>query len=116
MKWLIAFDLDGVLADVSRSCRAVVHETARLKQSGGLNNDWDLTYRIIDLLISLLGKIPACRRQGRRRSPFVGGLCRGEVGSGNLVRQIFQEVYPGAGRFAATYGIPPRVHTGKGYL
>jgi len=95
MKWLIAFDLDGVLADVSRSCRAVVHETARLKQSGGLNNDWDLTYRIIDLLISLLGKIPACRRQGR---------------------QIFQEVYPGAGRFAATYGIPPRVHTGKGYL
>jgi phosphoglycolate phosphatase-like HAD superfamily hydrolase len=25
MKWLIVFDLDGVLADVSRSYRAAVH-------------------------------------------------------------------------------------------
>jgi phosphoglycolate phosphatase-like HAD superfamily hydrolase len=176
MKWLIVFDMDGVLADVSRSYRAVVHETARqffrpaqrwkelpsplfsfsdlarLKQSGGLNNDWDLTYRVIDLLMRPLGKVPACRlpdpwerfqctmgrldlaplirllagspqplsdlaqRPDQRKSSFVGGLCRGEVGSGNLVKQIFQEVYLGAGRFAATYGIPPRVHTGKGYL
>jgi phosphoglycolate phosphatase-like HAD superfamily hydrolase len=56
------------------------------------------------------------RRWGRRRSPFVRGLCRGEVGKGNLVKQIFQEVYLGASRFAATYGLPPRAYRGQGYL
>jgi phosphoglycolate phosphatase-like HAD superfamily hydrolase len=192
MKCLIVFDMDGVLADVSRSYRAVIHETARrffrpaprwgelpsrlfsfselarLKQSGGLNNDWDLTYRVIDLLMGLLGPVPGggrgdpwerfqrtigrldlgpllrflarareplsdlARRSGRRRSPtgksarsptgksakssFVSGLCRGEVGSGNLIKQIFQEVYLGAERFRATYGIPPRLYGGKGYM
>jgi HAD superfamily phosphatase len=183
-KWLIVFDMDGVLADVSRSYRAVVHETvrrffrpaprwgelpprlfsftelARLKQSGGLNNDWDLSYRALDLLMGPLDPPPAGRRgdpweryrrgmagldlgpllaflirsreplsdlarlQGRRRSPeassvkspFVRGLCRGEVGSGNLVKQIFQEVYLGAELFAATYGIRPCAYRGKGYM
>ena len=176
MKGLIVFDLDGVLADVSRSYRAVVHETsrrffrlaprwdelpsrlfsytelARLKQGGGLNNDWDLTYRVIDLLTSLLGPLSAdrhrdpwerfqrtmgrldlgpllrflarwpeplselARRPGRRKSPFVSSLCRGEVGGGNLVKQIFQEVYLGAARFTATYGLPPRAYRGRGFL
>jgi len=46
----------------------------------------------------------------------VAGLCRGEVGSGNLVKQIFQEVYLGAERFEATYGLPPRVYRGKGLM
>ncbi len=175
-KWLIVFDMDGVLADVSRSYRAVVHETARrffrpaprwaelpprlfsfgelarLKQSGGLNNDWDLTYRVLDLLMGPLGPAPAGgrgdpwerfqralgrldlgpllaflsrsreplreldRRWAHRRSPFVRSLSRGEVGSGNLVKQVFQEVYLGAARFEATYGIPPRVYRGRGYM
>jgi phosphoglycolate phosphatase-like HAD superfamily hydrolase len=169
MKWLIVFDLDGVLADVSRSYRATVHETARqffrparrwrelpsplfsftelarLKESGGLNNDWDLTYRVIAQLMGPLAPMRARRLQDpwerfedtmgrlelepllrflssssrplsahpRRRSRFVEGLCRGEVGSGNLVKQIFQEVYLGGERFQATYGIPPRVHQGN---
>ena len=174
-KWLIVFDMDGVLADVSRSYRAVIHETARrffrlaprwgelpprlfsftelarLKQSGGLNNDWDLTYRVLDLLLGPLGPVPAggrgnpweryqrtmrrldlgpllrflsrsreplseLDRRWGRRSAFVRSLCRGEVGSGNLVKQIFQEVYLGAERFTATYGIPPRAYRGKGYM
>jgi phosphoglycolate phosphatase-like HAD superfamily hydrolase len=183
--WLIAFDMDGVLADVSRSYRAVVHETARrffrpaqrwaelpprlfsfrelarLKQRGGLNNDWDLTYRVLDLLMRPLGPLPAGalpagpapagrlepwerfrramgrlelgpllaflsrsreplseleRRPGRRQNSFVRSLCRGEVGKGNLVKQIFQEVYLGAERFTATYGIPPRAYRGKGFM
>ena len=46
----------------------------------------------------------------------MAGLCRGEVGSGNLVKQIFQEVYLGAEGFEATYGLPPRVYRGKGLL
>jgi phosphoglycolate phosphatase-like HAD superfamily hydrolase len=175
-KHLIVFDMDGVLADVSRSYRAVVHETARrffrpaprwgelpsrlfsytelarLKQSGGLNNDWDLTYRVLDLLMGPLGAVPADRHRdpwerfrrtmgrvdlgpllrflaarpeplselarlpGRPRSPLVRGLCRGEVGGGNLVKQIFQEVYLGAARFTATYGLQPRAYRGAGLM
>jgi HAD superfamily hydrolase (TIGR01548 family) len=56
----LLFDLDGVLADVSRSYRETTIRTARdfgveasgedvrnLKRSGGFNNDWDLTHRLI---------------------------------------------------------------------
>ena len=79
-KNLIAFDMDGVIIDVSGSYRDVVRQTARLffrpagawkklpeplfklsdlaavKQSGGLNNDWDLTFVVINLLFSLIDK------------------------------------------------------------
>jgi phosphoglycolate phosphatase-like HAD superfamily hydrolase len=177
VRCLIVFDMDGVLADVSRSYRAVVRETARrffrpaprwreltsplfslaelalLKQGGGLNNDWDLTYRVIELLMMPLGPVPSDRhrdrdpwerflramgrldlgpllrfldrsreplrdlaRRPRPANPFLRGLCRGEVGSGNLVKQIFQEVYLGAARFRATYGLPPRAYRGRGFM
>ncbi len=67
-KNLIVFDMDGVIVDVSASYRDVVRRTTQLffhparaseslpeplfalsdlaavKQSGGLNNDWDLTF------------------------------------------------------------------------
>lgn len=72
---LIVFDMDGVLIDVSDSYREAVRKTARrflagakngeqlpdplfplsdlarLKQSGGLNNDWELTARTLHLLL-----------------------------------------------------------------
>jgi HAD superfamily hydrolase (TIGR01548 family) len=75
---LIVFDMDGVLIDVSRSYRETVRKTARLflsgtkgfgelpdplfpltdlaelKQTGGLNNDWDLTARVLHLLFALV--------------------------------------------------------------
>jgi beta-phosphoglucomutase-like phosphatase (HAD superfamily) len=56
----ILFDLDGVLADVSRSYRECViataagygvpvtpDEVARMKAAGNANNDWELTWRIL---------------------------------------------------------------------
>jgi HAD superfamily hydrolase (TIGR01548 family) len=76
---LIVFDMDGVLIDVSRSYRETVRKTARLfftgakgfdqlpdplfslddltrlKQSGGLNNDWDLTSQVLSLLFARIG-------------------------------------------------------------
>src|SRR4030042_6482206 len=79
---LIVFDMDGVLIDVSASYREVVRQTVRafflpapaspelpdplfslselaaVKQGGGLNNDWDLTYFIIQLLFTLVEKPP----------------------------------------------------------
>ena len=80
-KNLIVFDMDGVIIDVSGSYRDTVRKTAglffkgavsweslpdplfpltdlaRVKQSGGLNNDWDLTFLVINLLFTLV-KIP----------------------------------------------------------
>lgn len=79
---LIVFDMDGVLIDVSGSYRETVRRTARrffsgakgfdrlpdplftltdlaeLKQSGGLNNDWDLTALVLHLLFAKV-KTPA---------------------------------------------------------
>jgi HAD superfamily hydrolase (TIGR01548 family) len=79
---LIVFDMDGVLIDVSGSYRETVRKTARLffagakgfeklpdplfpladlaelKQTGGLNNDWDLTALTLHLLFAKI-KIPA---------------------------------------------------------
>jgi HAD superfamily phosphatase len=75
---LIVFDMDGVLIDVSGSYRETVRRTARLffdgawgfgklpdplfpltdlaelKQTGGLNNDWDLTALTLHLLFALV--------------------------------------------------------------
>jgi len=75
---LIVFDMDGVLIDVSGSYRETARQTARLffngaigfeklpdplfpladlaelKQTGGLNNDWDLTALILHLLFALV--------------------------------------------------------------
>jgi len=77
---LIVFDMDGVLIDVSGSYRETARKTARLffdgargfaklpdplfplkdlaelKQTGGLNNDWDLTARALHLLFALVKK------------------------------------------------------------
>ena len=72
---LIIFDMDGVLIDVTGSYREVVRRTVNLylekilgvkiinenwltlsdidfvKKSGGLNNDWDLTYNILNTIL-----------------------------------------------------------------
>jgi len=81
---LIVFDMDGVLIDVSGSYRETARKTARLffdgasgfgklpdplfplkdlaelKQTGGLNNDWDLTALTLHLLFTLV-KTPTGR-------------------------------------------------------
>lgn len=75
---LIVFDMDGVLIDVSGSYRETVRKTARLffdgadgfeklpdplfplkdlaglKQTGGLNNDWDLTAMALRILFAIV--------------------------------------------------------------
>jgi HAD superfamily hydrolase (TIGR01548 family) len=73
---LIIFDMDGVLIDVSGSYREVTRRTVieylrnvigakslpedfltlndvdRIKKSGGLNNDWDLSYEILNSVLT----------------------------------------------------------------
>ncbi len=173
---VIVFDMDGVIIDVSASYRDVVRHTARLffqgspssgklpnplfsladlaaiKQSGGLNNDWDLTAKVIDLLFSLVKK-PDCNENidnwkwfkdvisrcdvseladflktndrpltvlyeyGKKpRDQFVSVLYSGDVGSGNIIKQIFQEIYLGKELFESVYRLPPKIYKGQGYI
>jgi len=175
-KNLIVFDMDGVLIDVSKSYRETVRRTAALffkiaplseklpdplfdladlaavKQSGGLNNDWDLTCLIINLLFSLIEKptvyksqdplvryrktISRCQvgalseflrstpqplaalfhRAGNTRNAFIYGLYSGDVGSGNIIKQIFQEIYLGRDLFEATYHLAPQFYQKQGFI
>jgi phosphoglycolate phosphatase-like HAD superfamily hydrolase len=175
-KNLIVFDMDGVLIDVSGSYRDTVRQTARLffknapayeklpqplfpltdlaavKQTGGLNNDWDLSCLVIDLLFNVIEKPPVyeskdpwdrhretigqcdlsalieflgstqkplsalLQRAGKTKNPFVHGLYTGDVGSGNIIKQIFQEVYLGKALFEATYGVPARFYHDEGFI
>jgi phosphoglycolate phosphatase-like HAD superfamily hydrolase len=175
-KPLIVFDMDGVIIDVSRSYRDTVRQTARLffkwarswkalpdplfplsdlamvKQSGGLNNDWDLACLTLNLLFSLIKKpqihedtdpwlrhketICCCdvtelaqflkstekplttlfRQKGKPDHEFIRNLYTGDVGSGNIIKQIFQEIYLGRDLFKSTYSIPVRVYDGEGYI
>ncbi len=179
-KKLIVFDMDGVLVDVSRSYRDVVRETvgiffsktrgsdllpgnlfsledlAIVKSQGGLNNDWDLTYLVISLLleytdldehiynimerknnmeifdeiVSRISVSPladylkerelplaeAYRRKGVKLHPVVELFSRGDVGSGNIIKQIFQEVYLGPGLFKRVYGFDSQFYVGEGFI
>ncbi|HDR16936.1 MAG TPA: hypothetical protein ENN79_15910, partial [Desulfobacteraceae bacterium] len=75
-KSLLVFDMDGVLVDVTNSYRETVRRVARsffeqsrgseilptplfpledlaeVKRRGGLNNDWDLAFKIISMLFA----------------------------------------------------------------
>ena len=173
---LIVFDMDGVIVDVSKSYRNAVRQTARLffkgadswkslpdplfshadlsrvKQSGGLNNDWDLTFLIINLLFTLVKRsseytdsdpwttykktLQNCdvanlarflnteknpvstllEKKGRISNDFIAGLYTGDVGSGNIIKQIFQEIYLGKELFESTYSIRSRVYHEKGFI
>jgi phosphoglycolate phosphatase-like HAD superfamily hydrolase len=175
-KNLIVFDMDGVIMDVSASYRDVVRQTAGLffqpargaeklpaplfelsdlaavKQSGGLNNDWDLTFEVISLFFSLIanpgtsenrdpwsryretiGRCDAAsmvdflhstegplvyllQRHGRYQDQFINSLYQGDVGSGNIIKQIFQEIYLGQDLFRSTYNMDPAVYRGQGFI
>ena len=173
---LIVFDMDGVIIDVSRSYRDAIRQTvrlffkiapswkdlpdplfpqsdlARVKQSGGLNNDWDLTFLVINLLFTLVkvSKIhedtdtwvkyykTVCNcnvtelaqflkstntplttllnKKGRSNSRFIMSLYTDDVGKGNIIKQLFQEIYLGKDFFESIYGIPAKVYHGEGYI
>ncbi len=175
-KKLIVFDMDGVIIDVSNSYRDTVRQTTKLffspapsanrlpeplfdlsdlaavKQSGGLNNDWDLSFQIISLLFTRVEKpdiyesqnpwstyrktLSRCNvskladylnltemplttllnQHGKISDPFIAGLYEGDVGSGNIIKQIFQEIYLGEVFFKSTYNLTPQMYRGEGYI
>ena len=164
---LLVFDMDGVLVDVSGSYREAtrqaayiflksckggdllkaplfsLEELAAVKQSGGLNNDWDMTHRVISLLLVMAdcggsGTDGAKREQwdvaplaqyldkaerplsaimeSGRLSKAADKYYAGDVGSGNIIKQIFQEIYLGQELFAQTYGFAPQYCTQDGLI
>ena len=173
---LIVFDMDGVIVDVSASYRDVVRRATQLffhparasaslpdplfalsdlaavKHSGGLNNDWDLTFAVINLLFSLVEKstvgqsrdpwtryrqtMRRCNvkalsdfltstdeplksllnRRGKLEDDFIADVYNGDVGSGNIIKQIFQEIYLGPELFKSTYQMEPEIYRGEGYI
>jgi len=175
-KNLIVFDMDGVIVDVSASYRDVVRRATQLffhparasenlpkplfalsdlaavKHSGGLNNDWDLTFTVINLLFSLVEKstvgqsrdpwtryrqtMRRCNvkslsdfltstdeplksllnRRGKLEDEFIADCYKGDVGSGNIIKQIFQEIYLGPELFKSTYQMEPEIYRGEGYI
>lgn len=172
--------MDGVIVDVSESYRETVRQTARLffagavswaalpdpmftlgelskvKQNGGLNNDWDLTCCVIELLCSQVShpeipnradtradfwnrfkkaialldvgelaayliahRYPLTRlleALGRVEDPWVRSFFTGDVGTGNIIKQMFQEIYLGKNLFQSTYGIQPIVQVDEGLI
>lgn len=174
---LIVFDMDGVIVDVSESYRECIRQTARLffqnaeaaaelpdplfsledlaeiKQSGGLNNDWETTYRVISLLLTRV-ELPDIGNTAEdaaalwrtslqqcdllrlneylRSEPFplksllqsagpvenrlVKKLFTGDVGSGNIIKQIFQELYLGKDLFESIYHVPAGINPGDGLI
>lgn len=173
---LIVFDMDGVIVDVSASYRDVVRQAARLffrraaawealpdplfslvdlavvKQSGGLNNDWDLCAEVVGLLLGL-AEVPAAKvsaggwdlweevmarsdvsrladflkrterplttlwREARKGAgPLISAFYAGDVGSGNVIKQIFQEIYLGRDLFVSTYRRAPRLYQADGFI
>jgi HAD superfamily hydrolase (TIGR01548 family) len=175
-KNLIVFDMDGVIMDVSASYREAVRQTvglffqpareaeklpeplfdlsdlAAVKQSGGLNNDWDLTFELISLFFSLVASpgtqenrdpwsryreiigrcdlssmvdflrstnrplVSLLKQHGRYKDQFVKSLYEGDVGSGNIIKQIFQEIYLGQKLFRSTYNLNPVVYRSEGFI
>jgi phosphoglycolate phosphatase-like HAD superfamily hydrolase len=164
----ILFDMDGVLVDVSSSYRDTVREAAfiffsrcrnaqmlpyplfkladlaYLKQSGGLNNDWDLTHRVITLLFAKVNNNKSRQREewdvaqlanflksfenpmkellgenyeNRNLAfPEIDFFYRNDTGSGNIIKQIFQEVYLGVSLFKEVYGIPAEFYFKDGFI
>ena len=127
-------------------------DLAAVKQSGGLNNDWDLTCAVINLLYSLIPRpdiyesqdpwtqwqktLSRCdvtpmveflastdqplatllKQKGKLQDDFISGLYAGDVGSGNIIKQIFQEIYLGYELFKSTYNLKPNFYNSNGYI
>lgn len=156
---LVIFDMDGVIIDVSGSYREAIRRTvtvfcgflknaaelprplfsladlAYIKQSGGLNNDWDATYKLLDLLanrltpnsaltdLAALNQIDASPlalflttqaaplkrlfNDYPQNNGMFAHFYQGDIGHGNIIKQIFQEIYLGEKLFKATYGFDP---------
>jgi phosphoglycolate phosphatase-like HAD superfamily hydrolase len=55
-------------------------------------------------------------KNGKPKNNIVTSFYVGDVGSGNIIKQIFQEIYLGKKLFETTYGIPTKAYHSAGYI
>jgi len=99
---VILFDIDGVLADVSASYREAIRKTAekyigriisdieieRLKDEGGFNNDWKLTFELIKRNVKLNSNITYEEVKGEFQERYLGKNNSGLISNENLILNI----------------------------
>ena len=55
-------------------------------------------------------------QHSRKANPWIKHLSIEDVGTGNIIKQIFQELYLGGSLFKQTYGLAPKVHEDQGLI
>lgn len=99
---VILFDMDGVLADVSASYREAIRKTAekyigrmisdieieRLKDEGGFNNDWKLTFELIKRNVKFNSNITYEEVKGEFQERYLGKSNSGLISKENLILNI----------------------------
>lgn len=126
----VIFDLDGVLIDVSQSYRQAIKQSveyvllkklgiktqvtlkdiARMKKIPGFNNDWDLSFR----LIQLLAKGVAREKFGNNVKPVT--LQTRNSKEYQEVKDIFQSYYLGQNLFFEIYNRKASIVCKKGLI
>ena len=56
------------------------------------------------------------KQHSGKKNAWIDHLSTGDVGTGNIIKQIFQELYLGGDLFKHTYGFAPRIHDGEGLI
>ena len=59
---------------------------------------------------------PLLNKNDKSQKDIVTSFYVGDVGSGNIIKQIFQEIYLGKKLFETTYGIPTKAYNASGYI
>jgi phosphoglycolate phosphatase-like HAD superfamily hydrolase len=73
--------------------------------------------RLADFLKSTRSPLQTLLKQHEKKvDPFIARLYRGDVGSGNIIKQIFQEIYLGEKLFISTYERSPEMYRSEGYI
>ena len=73
--------------------------------------------RLIDFLASHASPLDHLQQKAaKHRSHFIQKMSSNDVGSGNVIKQIFQEIYLGQNLFKATYNLPANTDTGEGLI
>jgi HAD superfamily hydrolase (TIGR01548 family) len=108
-------NMEEELLDLLVEIRSTGDDNAQLQQIGSIDLSEHLP-RLKKLIYerSAPALFSLTAWSGGERSPLL--MNDHDVGSGNITKRIFQELYLGAGLFFHTYGDKPMFHDGDGYM
>jgi phosphoglycolate phosphatase-like HAD superfamily hydrolase len=56
------------------------------------------------------------KNKGKPANDFIANMYANDIGTGNIIKQIFQEIYLGDELFQHTYDLKPNIYSGEGYI